>query len=238
MKYITFEKNENTAVLLSKYQFETVSSFWIYNVFGIDDKAKLSPELKELCIEIPSEIALGSIFAGYDFSQVKSTNIKGENPNIKYFRSALGLSDTEILLPRDKFKYTFTETDHKNATAYIKLILLHYINNYYKILDVVLQRRYKAKIDSIKTKIELCATNADCFIIMHHHFNYALTILNLELKQGKSVEGAQWNLTIPGGERIKYATDPEVDPGPNINNIDSTVFGITWTIGEAVLVQE
>ena len=237
MKYITFEKNEHTIALLSTYKFETISNFWIYNVYGIDDSIILPIELKNACFEISKEVALGSIFSCFDFSQTQSINFKGENANIKYFKSAIGISDNQTLLPREKFKYIFTEADHLNSSIYIKLILIHYIENHYDSLDEQLQLTYNDKINNIKTNINSCNTNADCFIIMHNHFNYSLTILDTENKLGTSVPGAIWNLSIPNGGRTKYKTDEEVDTGPTIDNIDSSVFGIEWTIGEQVIVQ-
>lgn len=240
MKYITFEKNEHHLNILRSFKTKTISSFWIYEVFLLeDDISTLPEELQSVVIEITEPVARGSWFSHLDLSQRKTMNVKVEQQAFEWLKPAFKIPANRILLPRDKFTYTITEEDQKNSVEYIKTILKHYVQKHFDSLTEKNKKRYEQKTENIKKSIEECVTNKDCLLLMHNYFGYDFIIHNLETKEATTEPDATWNLTRPTKARPKFGpvTEQELDAGPTIDNIDPNVFQLKWEIGEPVKVE-
>jgi hypothetical protein len=237
MKYITFEKSEYYSNLLRKYDYSTLTSYWIYDVYAIDfDTAELPLELQNQLEELPENIAKGAYFSHIDLNQRKTINVKVEQQLFSWIKDSLDINPNKVLNARDKFTYTITEEDEKNSVEFIKVILINYINKHINTLSEKNKKRYDKKINGIKANIQACNTNHDCHVIMHNHFNHPLLIVNDKL--GTSLPGAQWNLSLPSKKtETEHFTPEMIDQGPTIDNISPTVFELKWEIGEPIEVK-
>jgi hypothetical protein len=237
MKFITFEKSEYELGLLRQFEYRPLTSFWIYDVYQIEEDISLFPkELQDTLIEIPESIARASIFSHIDLNQRNTMNVKVEQFAFECVKDSIDIPKGKKLNPRDKFTYTITEEDEKNSVSFIKIILLDYIQKHYDSLSDGNKIRYNKKIDGIKTAIEQCKTNYDCHVIMHNHYNYPLLVVKDKL--GTSLPGAKWNLSVSSKKtEVQYFTPEMLDTGPTIDNIDSNVFKLTWEIGDPIEVK-
>jgi len=225
---------------MSKYEHRVVGSFWTYLVYELPfDLEKLPAEIKESMVVLEQKVAIASTFAHIDFSKRKTTNIKVENGIFEFVKHSFNIDPERQLQPRDKFTYELTAEDEKNVVQFITLILLNYVDKHTESLDAKDKSRYLSKLNNLKKQISECKTSHECLVIMHNHFNYALFDVD-ENKLGHVLPGAQWNLSIPGGERTKpkFVTPEMFDPGPTIDNISSDIFQLDWVIGEEVVVKE
>lgn len=236
MKFITFEKSEYESGLLKQYSNRPLTSFWIYDVYQVEEDISHYPkELQDVLIEIPESLARGSIFSHIDLNQRNTMNVKVEQFSFECVKDSLNIPKGKKLNPRDKFPYSITAEDEKASVEFIKTILLHYLQRHYNSLSEGNKPRYNKKIQGIKTSIEQCETNYDCHVIMHNHFNYPLLVVKDKL--GTSLPGARWNLSLPSKKtEIEHYTPEMLDSGPTIDNISSTVFELKWEIGEPVIV--
>jgi len=240
MKYITLEKNEYFLKLLEKVDHKSLCSFWLYDIFQINDEiTNLPEELQNALIELPENVAKASWFSHIDLNQRKTMNIKVEQQAFEWVKESLNIPKSRVLLPRDKFTYTITEEDEKNSVQFIKTILLHYTQRQFDALSEGNKTRYNKKVNGIKSSIEACITNYDCHTIMHNHFNYAFIKVDPETKQGTIESGAKWDIIKPSTTRVVIdpITEEILDTGPTIDNIDPKVFKLTWEIGDPVEVK-
>jgi hypothetical protein len=236
MKFITFEKSEYEIGLLRQFEYRPLTSFWIYDLYQVEQDISLFPkELQDTLIEIPESIAKASIFSHIDLNQRNTMNVKVEQFAFECVKDSLDIPKSKKLNPRDKFTYTITEEDEKNSVEFIKIVLLDYLQKHYNSLSDGNKTRYNKKINGIRTAIEECKTNHECHVIMHNHFNHALVVVKDKL--GTSLPGARWNLSLPSKKtETQYFTPEMLDSGPTIDNISPTVFELKWEIGEPVLV--
>jgi hypothetical protein len=236
MKFITFEKSEYENGLLKQYYNRPLTSFWIYDVYQIEDDITVFPsELQRVIIQIPENIARGSIFSHIDLNQRNTMNVKVEQFTFQWVKDSLNIPANIELNPRDKFTYTITEEDEKSSVEFIKIILLDYLQKHYNSLSEGNKVRYNKKINGIKNAIQECKTNYDCHVIMHNHFNYPLLVVKDKL--GTSLPGAKWDLSVPSKKtEVSHFTPEMLDPGPTIDTISPEVFELKWEIGEPVLV--
>lgn len=238
MKYITFEKNEYDISLLQQYDYKPLTSFWIYDVYGLNcNISELHEDLQKTLVEIPEEVAKASCFSHINLSERKTINVKVEQQIFEWVKHALNIPKSKTLNPRDKFTYNITEEDEKNSVQFIKTILLQYLQKHFDSLSDGNKKRYSKKINGIKTAIEECQTNHDCHVIMHNHFNYPLLVV--ENKLGRSLPGAKWNLSRDNGVKtpFEHVTEESLDEGPTIDTISPSVFELKWEIGEPVIVK-
>jgi hypothetical protein len=237
MKFITFEKSEYEIGLLKPFKYRSLTSFWIYDVYQIEEDISLFPkELQDTLIEIPESIAKASIFSHINLNERNTMNVKVEQYAFEWVKDSLDIPKNKKLNPRDKFAYTITDEDQKNSVDFIKIILLDYLQKHHDSLSDGNKIRYNKKINGIKAAIEDCKTNHDCHVIMHNHFNYPLLVIKDKL--GTSLPGAKWNLSLSSKKtEVQYFTPEMLDTGPTIDNISPTVFELKWDIGDPIEVK-
>lgn len=238
MKYITFEKNEHLFNLFKDVEHETYTSFWLYDVYGINaDISEFPEDLKNAIIELPEEVAKASIFSRVDLTQQKTINLKVEWKVFDWVKHAFNIPAPGLLKPRDKFVYTITEEDEVNSVKFTKIILIDYLEKHRASLSDGNKLRYNSKLNNLKQAIEACKTNYDCHVIMHNHFNYPQAKYDFPNKTAVSLPGAKWNLSRPDTKNpIQNITEEALDIGPTIDNISPDVFTLKWEIGEPVPV--
>lgn len=224
---------------MSKYEYKVVGSFWLYNVYELAfDPVKLPADVKQNMIELEPAIARSTWFSTFDLIKRKTINIKVEQWLFQFVKDSFNIDPATELKPRDKFTYHITPEDEANCVKFAQLILIDYIDKHIASLSSADKNRYLNKLNNLKKRISDCKTNYDYLVIMHEHFNFPLIVVD-ENKNGMAVEGAQWNLSVPGGKtKPKYVTPEMLDPGPTIDNISPDVFKLDWVIGEEVVVTE
>jgi hypothetical protein len=125
MKFITFEKSEYEIGLLNQYEHKPLTSFWIYDVYQVQEDTHLFPkELQDVLIEIPESVARGSMFSHIDLNQRNTMNVKVEQFAFQWVKDSLNIPKSKKLNLRDKFTYSITEEDEKNSVQFIKTVLL------------------------------------------------------------------------------------------------------------------
>jgi hypothetical protein len=239
MKYITLEKNEYYLKILHELNLNAISSFWIYEIFKVEDDINLSQELQDVVLEITEDMVKGSCFSHINLSQRKTTNVKVEQGLFEWVKHTFDIPKGKTLNPRDKFTYTITEEDEKNSVAYIKAILLHYMKRQFDTLSEGNKLRYNKKYNRITESINACQTNDELHVIMHEHFDYAFMVHDPETKYGTTKPGSKWDLLVPTQKRVVIGpiTEEQLDSGPTIDNIDPNVFELKWEIGEPIEVK-
>jgi hypothetical protein len=240
MKYITLERSEYHLKLLYQLNVSSISAFWLYDVFEIEDDAELCQELQDVSVEIPEDIAKASIFSHINFSKRKTLNIKVEHRAFEWIKHLLDIPKNKILHPRDKFVYTLTEEDEKNSIIYLKTILLHYAKRQFDVLSEGNKLRYNKKYNRLIDSINVCERNHELHAIMYEHYGRPIQEYDdEENKTGNVKIYEKWDVIVPSRKRIMIdpVTPEHLDSGPTIDNIDPNVFELKWEIGDPIEVK-
>jgi hypothetical protein len=159
MKYITLERSEYHLKLLRELNIPSVSTFWLYDVYKIEDDMQLCEELQDVLVEITEAVAYGAFFSKFNLTIKKTTNVKVEQKLFERVKHTLDIPKNKVLQPRDKFVYTITEEDEKNSVIYLKTILLHYAKRQFNVLSEGNKLRYNKKYNRLIDSINVCERN-------------------------------------------------------------------------------
>jgi hypothetical protein len=240
MKYITLERSEYHLKILHELNISSVCTFWLYDVFQIKDDVELCQELQDVSVEIPEDIAKASVFSHMNVTKKNTINVKVEHKIFEYVKHTLNIPKNRVLQPRDKFTYTITEEDEKKSVIYLKTILSHYAKRQFDVLSESNKTRYNKKYNRLIDSINACERNHDLHKIMYEHYGRPIQeYADEENKTGIVKNYQKWDVIIPSKKRIIVdpVTAEHLDSGPNIDNIDSSVFKLTWEIGDPIEVK-